>query len=127
MSRGASTTSSSGPVADFSTFMPENSGAHLVIGSSSFSRPSSISMRARIEVRGLVMEAMRNIVSRVMGLSAAMSRLPRVLSWTISPLRQIRVTKPDRSPASTTPCRAPGIRLMRFMSMVVLPLGIVPI
>ena len=42
-------------------------------------------------------------------LETAMSRIPMVLTWAISPLRHRRVTKPDRSPASTTPCRLGAI------------------
>jgi hypothetical protein len=89
--------------------MSASSGSHRVTGSSSLSLPSSISIRAAIEVTGLVMEAMRKRVSRVIGSPASTSRRPTVLTWAISPLRQTRVTKPERSPASTTAWSAAGI------------------
>ncbi len=103
--------------------MSANSGAHLAIGSSSLNLPSSISISAAAEVTGLVIEAMRNRVSRVIGWSRAMSRRPVVLTWAISPLRQIRVTAPDRSPAPTTPSRTAGARASASWSK---PLSVAP-
>ena len=90
--------SSTGPVALFSTCMPANSGIHLVIGSSSLSLPSSISISAATEVTGLVIEAMRKMVSRVIGAPASMSRWPSARNCSSWPPRQISVTAPERSP-----------------------------
>src|SRR5258706_4335387 len=90
--------------------MSANSGAHLVIGSVSVALPSSISIIIATDVIGLVIEAMRNSVSRCIGWPFSMLRWPWTVTWAISPWRQIRVTAPERSPPSMAPVRASGAR-----------------
>ena len=54
--------------------MSANSGSHLVTGSVSASLPSSISVIAAATVTGLVIDAMRKMVSRCIGRPASTSR-----------------------------------------------------
>src|SRR5579872_6361494 len=86
--------------------MLANSGSHLAIGSPKPSLPSSINIRAATEVTGLVIEAMRKMVSRAIG--ALVSRLarPLVVTWATSPWRQSSVTTPESRPWSMTLCIA---------------------
>src|ERR1019366_8127370 len=106
MSRGEGEVSSTGPCASFRTCMLANSGSHLVIGSSSFSLPSSISISAATVVTGVVIEAMRKMVSRAIGVLVSRLARPLVVTWAISPLRHKRVTTPESRPWSITPCMA---------------------
>ena len=68
--------------------------------------PSSISISAATEAIGLVIDMMRKIESRSIGLPASMSRLPLVVTWATSPLRHTSVTIPDNRPWSTIACMA---------------------
>ena len=63
-----------------STWGEASSGRILPTGSSSSSRPSSTSCIAATEVTALVIEAMRNTVSRVIALPRARSRRPNAPS-----------------------------------------------
>ena len=56
------------------TRSPDNSGSHFATGSASASLPSSTSVIAAATVIGLVIEAMRNMVSRCIGRRASTSR-----------------------------------------------------
>ena len=62
--------------------------------------PSSISISAITEVTGLDMEAMRNRVSRRMGVPFSMSWKPRASLCNTFTSCQVRVTTPERSPRS---------------------------
>ena len=72
--RLAATVSSIGPVGSTSTRMSASSGNHRATGSVSASAPSSTSAIAAATVTGLVIEAMRKIVSRCIGSCASTSR-----------------------------------------------------
>jgi len=77
------------------------------MGSFSSILPSSTNINAATEVIGFVMEAMRKIVSREIGLFASKSRQPtQVLMASASPSRHTNVAAPASSPASTTGCKA---------------------
>ncbi len=80
--------------------MSANSGAHLVIGSSSRIRPWSTSVRAVATVTGLLIEAMGKIVPRSIGSLRSISRRPAVWISAMRPLRQTRVTTPGKSPVA---------------------------
>ncbi len=80
-----------------------NSGAKSAIGWSRAKAPSSHRLMAATEVIGLVMEAMRKIVSRVRGVPAALSRQPTAAHWVTVPPRQTSVAAPASSPRCTTP------------------------
>ena len=85
------------------------SGAQRVIGSSRRKRPSSKSISAAVDVMGFVIEAMRKMVSRVIGSPAAMSRQPTHATSAPSPSRHTSATAPASFPASTTAPRAAAI------------------
>ena len=72
--RRAGSVLSSGPVASTSTRMSASSGNHFATGSASANFPSSSSAIAAATVTGLVIEAMRNSVSRCIGRRASTSR-----------------------------------------------------
>ncbi|CKS86098.1 Uncharacterised protein [Mycobacterium tuberculosis] len=74
MARRAGCVRSSGPAASSSTATLQSSGAQRVIGSRSASLPSSTRLIAAATVTGLVIDAMRNSVSRCMGTPASISR-----------------------------------------------------
>ena len=66
-------------------------------GSASDSLPSSTSIMAATVVMGLVIDAMRKIVSLVIGALASLSRKPNDSNITILPLRAISTTAPGSS------------------------------
>ena len=72
--RSAGTVSSSEPRTSVITRRSDSSGSHFVTGSVSASLPSSTSVIAAATVTGLVIDAMRNIVSRCIGSPASTSR-----------------------------------------------------
>ena len=72
--RSAGTVSSSGPSESAITRMSASSGSHFATGSVSASLPSSTSVIAAATVTGLVIEAMRKMVSRCIGRPASTSR-----------------------------------------------------
>jgi hypothetical protein len=80
--RSANVVSWSGPSSDRRTRIAENSGANRAMLSSSANLPSSSSMSAAVLVMGLVIDAMRNSVSRSIGSLAAISRQPMPAAWT---------------------------------------------
>ena len=65
--RSAGAVSSSEPRVSVITRSSDNSGSHFATGSVSASLPSSTSVIAAATVTGLVIEAMRNMVSRCIG------------------------------------------------------------
>src|SRR4051812_13946829 len=99
--RFASSVASSGPSGSRSTRTWASSGAQISMASSSANRPSSSSIKAATVVTGLVIEAMRKMVSRSTGRSCARSRRPTAAVWTTSPLRQASVAAPASRPVST--------------------------
>ena len=66
-------------------------------GSASVSLPSSISMMAATLTIGLVIEAMRKMVSLVIATLASLSRKPKESNITSLPLRAISTTAPGSS------------------------------
>ncbi len=74
MCRWAGTVRSSGPRGFASTRMSASSGSHVATRSVSDSLPSSISDIAAATVTGLVIDAMRKMVSRCIGSCASTSR-----------------------------------------------------
>ena len=74
--RRAATVFSRGPVGSTSTRISAISGNHRLTGSVSVSLPCSIRAIAAATVTGLVIEAIRKMVSRCMGSPASMSRWP---------------------------------------------------
>ena len=60
-----------------------------------------MSIIAAMDVIGLLIDAIRNSVSRVIGVLAAMSRQPMADACTISPRRHTSVDAPARLPEST--------------------------
>ena len=72
--RSAATVSSSEPRMSAITRISDSSGSHFATGSVSASLPSSTSVIAAATVTGLVIDAMRNMVSRCIGRRASMSR-----------------------------------------------------
>ncbi|CNI19992.1 Uncharacterised protein [Mycobacterium tuberculosis] len=74
MARCAGCVRSSGPCGSSSTRTPASSGTQRVIGSRGVSLPSSTRLIAAATVTGLVIDAMRNNVSRLIGWPASTSR-----------------------------------------------------
>ena len=74
--RWAATVLSSEPFGSTSTRISASSGSHRLTGSVSVNLPSSISVIAADTVIGLVIDAIRKMVSRCMGSPASMSRWP---------------------------------------------------
>ena len=99
--RCAGTVLSSGPVGSASTRGAANSGSHRAIGSRRLSAPVSTNAMAAATVTGLVIDAMRNTVSRCIGRLASMSRWPISLTCSTFPRCQTSVTAPESSPDST--------------------------
>ncbi len=99
--RRAGTVRSSGPIGSTSTCMSANSGSHRLTGSDRASRPSSTRAIAAATVTGLVIEAIRKIVSRCIGSLASTSREPISLTCNMFPRCHTRVTAPASRPAST--------------------------
>ena len=79
MGRWAGSVRSSGPCDSASTRMSDSSGSHLDTGSLSASLPSSIRDIAAAIVTGLVIDAIRKIVSRCIGKPASTSRWPELV------------------------------------------------
>jgi hypothetical protein len=102
MGRWAGTVRSSGPPESASTRTPASSGSQSVTGSARVNRPSSTNAIAAATVTGLLIEAMRKIVSRCIGSLAATSRWPSSPTCSTLPPCHTRVTAPASSPASIT-------------------------
>ena len=77
--------------------MSAKAGMYFDTGSASDSLPSSIRIMAATVVIGLVIEAMRKIVSLVIGALVSLSRKPKESNITILPLRAISTTAPGSS------------------------------
>lgn len=84
---------------------------YLLTGSSSLNLPSSNKIIIATPVIGLVIDAMRKIVSRVIG--RVSSRLPQVRTATIRPWRISSVAMPLTSPRSTMPAMVSSSRFNR--------------
>jgi hypothetical protein len=100
--RFAGSVSSSGPSSLFNTWRSANSGNSRSTGSSSRNLHSSTRIIAAAAVIGFVIEAMRKIVSRLIG-SALPSAFMPIASTCASPRRLTSATKPGTSPRSTKP------------------------
>ena len=72
--RSAGTVSSSEPRMSVITRISDSSGSHFATGSVRANLPSSMRVIAAATVTGLVMDAMRNMVSRCIGRRASTSR-----------------------------------------------------
>lgn len=81
-----------------------NAGMNFDTGSVSSSFPSSYSIMSAMLVTGLVIDAMRNIVSVRIGVFAATSWNPEACTSTTLPSRAINVTMPPASLRSMKPC-----------------------
>lgn len=123
MARGAGYVPSKGLSGRRSTRIRANSGAHLLIGSSSRIAPCSISIIATTETTGLLIEAIRKIVSRSTGDFVSISRKPTVSSCSNSPPRQTRETAPGISPVATA-LRAGAAMRAKSSGRRVLPISI---
>ena len=97
----AGTVQSSGPVGSASTRISASSGSHRSTGSDRAILPSCTSVIAAATVTGLVIEAIRKIVSRRIGRPASASRWPIALTWSTSPRCQTSVTAPASRPEAT--------------------------
>ena len=97
--RFAGTVSSTGPSRLFSTWRSASSGRKSSTGSSSRSLHSSTRISVAAAVIGLVIEAMRKIVSRRIGASPN-DCAPIASTW-ISPRRLTSATRPGMSPRET--------------------------
>ncbi len=98
--RLAGTTSSIGPSMLLSTLRSAISGSSRSTGSSRRSLPSSTRIIAATAVIGLVMDAIRKMLSRFRGVPRSRSCMPTTSTW-VSPRRSIRVMAPATSPLST--------------------------
>ncbi len=78
-----------------------NSGMKRETGSSRRNLPASTSISTPTLVIGLVIEAIRKIVSGVIGRPASMSRRLTQASWATSSCRATSMTAPAISPCST--------------------------
>ena len=80
--------------------MSANSGSHFEMGSRSWKCPSSYSIISATEAIGLVIDAMRKMVSCVIALPFSTSRRPCAEKLTTLPRRATRVTAPATSSRS---------------------------
>ena len=97
--RRAGTVSSTAPSMLPNTLRSASSGRKASTGSSSRSLPSSTSIKVAAAITGLVIEAMRKIVSRFIG-GPSKDCVPTASTWT-SPWRLTSATTPGMSPAAT--------------------------
>jgi hypothetical protein len=87
-------------------FRPANAGRYFATGSEAFSFPSSWSIRIETPVTGLVIDAIQNSVSAVIGRFAATSARPVASRWRRRSLDTTAVTAPDTSRFATIVCMA---------------------
>ena len=104
MARRAGTVSSTGLSIAFSTLGDASSGRNASTGSSSLSLPSSTSMSVAAAITGLVIEAMRKMVSRLIE-GPPNDRVPTASTCT-SPCRLTSATTPGMSPDATGAAKA---------------------
>lgn len=95
--RTAGTTSSAGPSGVRTTFGDASSGSHRPTGSEAAIRPSSISIMAAAAVSGLVIEAIRKIESRAIGVPPSVKAEPAASTSMRSP-RATSPTAPGTEP-----------------------------
>jgi hypothetical protein len=100
IARRAGTTSSTGDSGVRTTIGDASSGSQRSTGSSRPSRPSSTSSIVAAAVIGLLFDAIRKIVSRVIGVPPPNAVEPMASTRTSSP-RATSVTIPGNSPRST--------------------------
>ena len=112
MDRFAGTVSSTAASRVRSTGMPASSGSRSSTGSSNRRTHSSTRIIAATAVTGLVIEPIRQMVSRAMGWLPSMVRLP-MHSTCASPRRLTTVIRPGRAARSTCPAMTSCMRASR--------------
>ena len=87
-------------------FRSAKPGRYFATGSETFSLPSSCSIRIATPVTGLVIEAIQNSVSAVIGRFVATSAQPVVSRWRMRSFETTMVTAPATSFFDTISCMA---------------------